>query len=98
LSASRRQRWREIVVKTYQFDVVLKGLDEVTDEQADALFEAGCDDGTPTARNSIAWSHFDREAPSLEAAINSAVSQVRSAGLSVSKIEMDADSELIRES
>jgi hypothetical protein len=79
-------------VKTYEFDVVLKGTSEVTDEQADALFAAGCDDGTPASRGGRAWVHFDREAPSLEAAISSAVTQVRSAGLAVSKVELDANS------
>ena len=48
----------------------------------------GCDDGTPASRDGLAWVHFDREAPSLEEAIHSAVSQVRSAGLEVSKVEL----------
>ena len=33
-------------MKIYAFDVVLKEVPEVTDDQADALFTAGCDDGT----------------------------------------------------
>jgi hypothetical protein len=79
-------------MKTYEFDVSLKGVSEVTDEQADALFAAGCDDGTPACCNGLAWIHFDREAASLEDAIRSAVAQVQSAGFSVSKVELDADS------
>ena len=67
-------------MKTYEFDVVLKDLSEITDEQTDLLFEAGCDDGTPTSRDSQAWVHFYREASSLEQAIRSAVAQVQSAG------------------
>ena len=77
-------------MKTYEFDVVLNGATDVTDEQADALFAAGCDDGTPTSCNGSAWIHFDREAGSLEDAIRSAVAQVRAAGLAVAKIELDA--------
>lgn len=77
-------------MKTYEFDVVLQGITEVTDTQADALFEAGCDDGTPTSCNGVAWVHFDREASSLEDAIRQAVSQVRAAGFTVCKIELDA--------
>jgi len=76
-------------MKTYEFDVVLDGTPEITDDQADALFAHGCDDGTPACRAGLAWVHFDREAPSLEEAIRSAVSQVRSAGLVVSKVELD---------
>jgi hypothetical protein len=79
-------------MKTYQFDVVLKDIEEVTDDHADDLYEAGCDDGTPASCNGVAWVHFDREAPSLEEAIHSAVAQVKAAGLRVSKIELDADS------
>jgi hypothetical protein len=79
-------------MKTYEFDVVLKEVSQVTDDQADGLFAAGCDDGTPTCCNGVAWIHFDREANSLEEAIQSAVSQVRSAGFHIAKVELDADS------
>ena len=77
-------------MKTYEFDVVLKDVSELTDDQADRLFAAGCDDGTPAGCNGVVWVHFDREAVSLEKAISSAVAQVQSAGFIVSKVEMDA--------
>jgi hypothetical protein len=78
-------------MKAYEFDVILKDATEITEEQADALFNAGCDDGTPVSRDGVAWIHFDREAPSLEDAIRSAVEQVQSAGFIVSKVELDID-------
>jgi hypothetical protein len=78
-------------VKTYEFDIVLQEVSEVTDDQADSLFVAGCDDGTPVSRNGVAWIHFDREAASLEEAIVSAIAQVQAAGFRVSKVEMDLD-------
>ena len=34
-------------MKTYGFDVVLKGVAEISDELVDPLFAAGCDDATP---------------------------------------------------
>lgn len=77
-------------MKTYEFDVLLQGISEATDEHSDALFEAGCDDGTLVSRDGVAWIHFDRDAPSLEVAIRSAVAQVQSTGLSVLKVELDA--------
>ncbi len=77
-------------MKTYEFDVVLKDHAEITDDQADALFAAGCDDGTPASSGGVAWIHFDREAVSLEDAIRTAISQVQTAGLHVSKVELDA--------
>jgi hypothetical protein len=79
-------------MKTYEFDVVLKGVPEITDEQADQLFASGCDDGTPVSCDGVAWIHFDREAPSLEEGIRSAVAQVQSAGFTVAKVELDAES------
>ena len=79
-------------MKTYEFDVVLKDTSEITDDQADALFAVGCDDGTPVSFNGLAWIHFDREAASLEEAIRSAISHVRSAGFGISKVELDANS------
>ena len=78
-------------MKTYEFDVVLKNVSEVTDEQADGLFAAGCNDGTPASCDGVAWIHFDREAASLEEAICSAVAQVQAAGMIVSKVELDVD-------
>jgi len=79
-------------MKTYEFDVVLKDVSEITDEQADRLFAAGCDDGTPASCNGLAWVHFDREASSLEEGIRSAVAQVQAAGFTVAKVELDANS------
>jgi hypothetical protein len=76
-------------MKTYEFDVVLKDVAEVTDDQADSLFAAGCDDATPASSNGAAWVHFDREAKSLEEAIRSAVGQVQAAGFTVVKVELD---------
>ena len=76
-------------MKYYEFDVILKAISEPSDEYADKLFDAGCDDGTLASRDGVTWIHFDREAPSLEEAIRSAVAQVQSTGLSVAKVELD---------
>lgn len=78
-------------MKTYEFDVILKDTSEITDRQADDLFAAGCDDGTPAGCNGVVWIHFDREAASLEDAILSALSQVQAAGFKVAKVELDVD-------
>ena len=83
-------------MKTYEFDVILRDVTEVTDEQADSLFSAGCDDGTPACCDGVAWVHFDREAVSLEEAIRTAVAQVQATGLQVAKVELDAESPAIQ--
>lgn len=79
-------------MKSYEFNVILQGIAEVTDDQADALFEAGCDDATPASCDGLAWLHFDRQSPSLEEAVRSAVSQIKDAGLAVAKVELDVAS------
>ena len=79
-------------MKTYEFDVILKDISEITDDQADALFSAGCDDATPACSGGLAWLHFDREAASLEEAIRTAITQVQAAGLRASKVELDVAS------
>ncbi len=77
-------------MKTYEFNIVLKDTTEVTDDEADALFAAGCEDGTPASSNGTAWVHFDRQASSLEEAIRSAVGQIQAAGFGIAKVEIDA--------
>jgi hypothetical protein len=59
-------------------------------EECDALYEAGCDDGTIVSRNDVTFIAFDRKAASLEQAIRSATADVRAAGLEVKRVEMPA--------
>ncbi len=79
-------------MKLYEFSVVLAGLSAIDDDLADALFEAGCDDGTPISSGGVAWIGFSREADSLETAIRSAIADVQKAGCSVARVEIEADS------
>ncbi len=76
-------------MKAYAFSVVLTAP-ELTNDDCDALHEAGCDDGTVVTREGVTHVVFDREAESLEEAIRSATAQVRAAGFQVTKVEMDA--------
>lgn len=76
-------------MKTYEFSIILS-VPHLTDEQCDALYEAGCDDSTIVTRNGMTAIAFDRMADSLEDAIRSASKDVRSAGYEVARIEMDA--------
>jgi hypothetical protein len=74
-------------MKSYDFTLVLAGISDVTDDQGDALFEAGCDDGTIVSRNGEVVVRFSREAASLEQAINSAAADVERAGFQVDHVE-----------
>ena len=77
-------------MKKYEFSLILKGSLELTEEIADQLFEAGCDDGTPGTCNGVFSIDFHREADSLEAAINSAIQNVNTAGYEVQHVQIEA--------
>jgi hypothetical protein len=77
------------VSQIYDFTFLLSGVDELTGEVADVLYEAGCDDASPQSTGSKVYVTFHREASSLEGAIKSAVTDVRKAGLEVSQVEIE---------
>jgi hypothetical protein len=72
----------------YEFNLILKDSPELTEELADQLFEAGCDDGTPGTCGGVFSIDFHREATSLEAAIASAVANIKSTGHDVERVEI----------
>ncbi len=76
-------------MKNYEFTLVLADDPELTEEMVDRLFEAGCDDSTPSICNGIQEVAFSRESDSLESAIQSAINDVQSTGLIVTRIESD---------
>ena len=58
------------------------------DETIDALFEAGCDDGTFGTVDQVGYADFVREAPTFGQAVRSAIEQVESVpGLAVLRVE-----------
>ncbi len=75
----------------YEFSLILKGPLELTEEIADKLFECGCNDATPGTCNGVFTIDFHREAESLEAAINSAIRNVRDAGQEVEHVQIEAN-------
>ncbi len=75
----------------YEFTLILRGSLELTEEIADKLFEAGCDDGSPGTCSGVFSIDFHREAGSLDEAIRSAIRDVRSAGFDVARVEMEPD-------
>ena len=75
-------------MKSYDFKLILADVPEVTDDQGDALVEAGCDDGTIVSRNGESFVRFSRESASLEQAINTAAADVERAGFRVAHVEV----------
>lgn len=82
-------------METHEFRIILANTDEIVDdltqqkfeELADALYEAGCDDGSVGACNAIVSVVFYREAPSLREAVESAITNIESAGYRVARVE-----------
>ena len=73
----------------WRFTLFIEGLSEFTDEQADALYEAGCSDGSLASGDGQAWIGFDREAVSLLAAVRSAIADIGQVGLEIDRVEID---------
>jgi len=72
----------------YEFTLILKGPLELSEDVAHELFEAGCHDGTPGTCEGVFCIDFHREAESLEAAIRSAIGNVKAAGYQVERVEI----------
>ena len=73
----------------HSFTLVLAGLSDLSEAEAERLFASGCDDCTPGVSGGVVCLDFDREAPTPKAAIDSAIKQVKAAGFSVRRIEPD---------
>ncbi len=67
--------------REYDFALILDGIRKVTDEAADRLFEAGCDDATISTRFDRVYVTFSRTAPSMKEAILSAIRDVKKANV-----------------
>jgi hypothetical protein len=78
-------------VAVYRFTVVLGGLREISDDLAEALFEAGCDDGSPWSSEGVAAVAFDRQAESFEHAVRSAIADVQKAGCRVAWVKIEPE-------
>src|SRR6185295_11642859 len=74
---------RPVAMTKYEFTLILKGDQELTEEIADSLYDAGCDDGTPGTCDGVFSIDFHRQSDSLETALRSAIANVKSAGYEV---------------
>lgn len=76
------------MTKDYQFTLVLKNVDESTENLDDSLYEAGCDDALINFRNGAVYLDFDREAVSLQEAIIQAIKDVESASIEAKVVQV----------
>lgn len=75
----------------FDFTLIIADKIDFSDDEANALYEAGCDDGTLAGNGSIAYILFTRDADSLVGAIQSAMADVKKAGMKVARVEIDAE-------
>ena len=77
--------------RRYPFEIVLAEVDYMTEDAANALYEAGCDDGSCGSSAGAASVMFHREAATLERAIASAARDVAAAGFAVARVTIDGE-------
>ena len=75
----------------WRFTLHLKGVDEMTIDLSNRLYESGCADSNPSSSRGRAKVSFDREAATLNDAIRSAVHDVRKAGVDVDHVEIESE-------
>jgi hypothetical protein len=75
-------------MKEHEFTLILR--DEPSEEEADVLYGV-FNDGTISTIAGVPQIHFHREARSLEEAMRGAIGDVRSAGFSVERVELEPD-------
>ncbi|MDO5058587.1 MAG: helix-turn-helix transcriptional regulator [Neisseria sp.] len=64
----------------YHFTILIRDAAHDTENLEDRLFEAGCDDALLCFHNHTVYLEFDREAESAQAAVSSALDNIRQAG------------------
>jgi len=75
----------------WMFRLTIAGI-ALTDEQLDALFEAGCDDAAfSLERDGTVLGFFDREAETQEDAVLSAIGDVEAAGIGARVLRVTRD-------
>ncbi len=67
--------------KNYQFILVLKNVDETTENLEDSLYESGCSDALINFKNGTVYLDFDRETTSLREGVISAIKDVESSSV-----------------
>lgn len=76
-------------MKTYEFSIIASGLDHEAADFEQRFLDAGCDDATLTIQKGRIVIYFDRDAESMEAAVDSALAAVEAAGAVAERVEPD---------
>ena len=78
-------------MNNHHFRLILAGVNEITPELADTLYEAAGGDVEFNMRDGVAWLEFERTGDSLRDVIITAIEQVEQSGAGVRVIRVDSD-------
>jgi hypothetical protein len=73
----------------FDFALIVAGVPELNEGIENALFEGGCDDATLSMQHGLLYAEFSRVAPSLKAAVISAINDVTRAGVGAAVLRVD---------
>lgn len=74
---------------THKFSLIYSGVEDLSQEVLDPLFEAGCDDATIGTQRGAFFLDFARQAPSFRIALASAIADVERSGLGLELIRVE---------
>jgi hypothetical protein len=75
----------------HDFTLIVEGVDDLDPRIVDALYEAGCDDGTIGCRAGVVSIGFTRPGATLREAITSAIRDVEKAGVGAKVVRVDSE-------
>ena len=75
----------------HDFRLILDGVDDLDPRVVDALYEAGCDDGTIACRAGVVSIGFTRPAATMREAIASAIRDVEKAGVGAKVVRVEPE-------
>jgi hypothetical protein len=78
-------------IREHEFTVILASPEQ-SEEDANALYEAGCFDGSISASGGVTRIDFHRQGANLEDAIRSAIANVQSSGFQVAQVVIEPKS------
>src|SRR5262245_33212744 len=78
-------------MKTHRFTLILSGVSKLTPQLADALYQATKGNIECNMRSGVAFLEFARPAPTLQAAITSAIRDVEGADVGVRVVRVESE-------
>jgi hypothetical protein len=75
----------------HDFRLILEGVNDLDPRVVDALYEAGCDDGTIASQSGVVSIGFTRPAATMREAIATAIRDVEKAGIGARVVRVESE-------